>query len=779
MSRNTSLILAVLTAVSAFGAAPSRTIPRTVPTWADLANEDIRSMWQAIIVEEDGGIAIPLLTANLPTWAVSNWDAYKIAVSDASGSGKWVRASITDGEPVKASWFGAKNDGTTDNTASVQAALNFLVSRGGGVLEFQTGTYNFTGQVTLDSIYGKGIEIRGQKYFTGSGVQVYTRLRSSYDSGPQFYFHDSVGSSGGGLSFKNLHFVNNGSSQVGLRITNGNNHVKIKECEFHSYTAATGALWLSQTYGALIEDTTFNGCVRAFTIGGGGADWFSATYLKNVNVTACSDTTSSCVISGGTSANQVFVWAGGILQSNSAGILVDNAYYVELSGLYMEGVGLSGGYAIKLDNYRLAEIRNCFLGCTATTAACIELGDSGSAPAPVRIVNCGFVNVTDPISVTGTAQEILVEEPVEGGATTVHVVVNGGSTPLGWTERFKGETRFFDSGGTQITQIGGADGAVQGLVTASSGTALNNFSFADGYGVRLQDGSTDNPALIHLAAQGTFGNWFGEANYLFGTYLHGLHTGLVQNTTNMYPSLNISGYQTYGTFANNIGKLYIDSGGAVTTHNAPTAELQYSMTFERDTAYSLGIQRSEVVNAAGKDLTVSSSGATMLSSNKDGGTTYISGGTSTGTGTSRVVLQTAAAGASGTADNAPAAAVTVNGAGDLILNKVGTLVGRVNGNFQATITTAAPSGTVTLVPGTDGWVQVYSSCASLTKVVLDDSAAMIGVQWRVVNPDGSNTCPVYQNDGSTLIKTIGTSSWGLFGWDDDNNIYQLIGSGTL
>jgi hypothetical protein len=77
-------------------------------------------------------------------------------------------------------------------------------------------------------------------------------------------------------------------------------------------------------------------------------------------------------------------------------------------------------------------------------------------------------------------------------------------------------------------------------------------------------------------------------------------------------------------------------------------------------ARTLGVERAP--SGAGGDLTVNAGGAALNATDSAGGTLTLAAGTATGTGTSSVVIQTAAAGSTGTADNAPATRVTVTGA---------------------------------------------------------------------------------------------------------------------
>lgn len=50
----------------------------------------------------------------------------------------------------KASFFGIRSNGITDNTSSIQKAINFISENGGGVLVFSVGRY-LTGAVELKS----------------------------------------------------------------------------------------------------------------------------------------------------------------------------------------------------------------------------------------------------------------------------------------------------------------------------------------------------------------------------------------------------------------------------------------------------------------------------------------------------------------------------------------------------------------------------------------------------------------------------------------------------
>lgn len=65
----------------------------------------------------------------------------------------------------KASNFNIKSDGVRDNTASIQGAIDFIASKGGGTLEFSVGRY-VTGAVQLKS--GVSIRLREGAVIVGS-----------------------------------------------------------------------------------------------------------------------------------------------------------------------------------------------------------------------------------------------------------------------------------------------------------------------------------------------------------------------------------------------------------------------------------------------------------------------------------------------------------------------------------------------------------------------------------------------------------------------------------
>lgn len=93
--------------------------------------------------------------------------------------------------------------------------------------------------------------------------------------------------------------------------------------------------------------------------------------------------------------------------------------------------------------------------------------------------------------------------------------------------------------------------------------------------------------------------------------------------------------------------LTIKSSGKV---GIGTTTPTYSLSFNGNSAQTIGLERHTTANTAGNSLTINASGATSAATDKNGGQLILKGGVSTGTGESGVTLQGYISGTSGTAD---------------------------------------------------------------------------------------------------------------------------------
>ena len=124
-----------------------------------------------------------------------------------------------------------------------------------------------------------------------------------------------------------------------------------------------------------------------------------------------------------------------------------------------------------------------------------------------------------------------------------------------------------------------------------------------------------------------------------------------------------------------------------------------SVTLPGTSAQTLGMIRNTTADTTGNNLTIQASGSTLAATDKSGGSLVLSGGTSTGTGSSEIDFKTSTAAATGIADNAPTTKMTILGNGNVGIGTTtpgSKLSVTGNGYFDGNITA---TGTVTVARG--------------------------------------------------------------------------------
>jgi len=155
---------------------------------------------------------------------------------------------------------------------------------------------------------------------------------------------------------------------------------------------------------------------------------------------------------------------------------------------------------------------------------------------------------------------------------------------------------------------------------------------------------------------------------VYGGYfaVSGANSGTAATSTGIYASATGASTTNYGIYSNvaNGTNNYaaILMGGNVGIGTAAPTNI---LSFSGQSAQTIWTERNTTGNTPGNNLTFRVGGATSGATNKNGGDLYVSGGTSTGTGSSNIYFQTATAGASGTGDNAPSTKMTILGSGNV------------------------------------------------------------------------------------------------------------------
>ena len=659
------LVSVSLLATSAFSAAAVRSIPRTVPLWSDLANENI-NMWSSIIVEEDGGVAIGTPTASLPAWAVSS-DYAKLARTDASGSGKWIRQY--DGE-VNVKWTGATGDGITDDHDAILNALA-IASDTGFTAYFPEGTYRTT---SLGKLNYSGIKLVGDGPDRSVIIGDFSALSLESGETPNLFWWKESGNTNTII----------GPSLYGLYLRGDSTAGSTNRPQHLLYFAMQNQ-----------QDVTVRNC------------WFSHS-------------------------------ANGALDITGRRVSIENVYV--------------------FDDYRNTNL--------------VSQGKGGLSAAgfdwTLRNVAFRNVGVSDPPGTSIDAHTIYVSSVTNLTADGIYSYGYAGD--------------------------GGADGDNDNPSTQDVGGRMSNATWN---GVHVS-GSSEHAVVVNTSANNVMFNGLnvdGVGDIYVASATNVVFNGLTYYcpTQTSYALTCSSGTTRNVTFRD----CDINCGGValILAGGGYNAVLQNCQIVSASTARAIHLQKWSGLTIANCDITLAGgSGAEFVN--------CASGYVSDNLLVRDSVLQWTAANQAGIFDLRYTAGTNVvlrndrlfaPSASAYVIDNYGTSttytvegldVNLSTGNSRVdrydtlkTLASGALSGSVWLTPRVDDSVQIVSSAASTPEFLLSETNAVSGTSWRVVNQDGSNTLDVDNTDGSTLIKTVGTSSWAEFRWT--GSTYVLVGYGSL
>lgn len=121
-----------------------------------------------------------------------------------SASGARFKRLYTGRAEVK--WFGAKGDGTTDDTAAIQAAVDYIVDSPSRSLFFSAGVYLISDTVTVPYVHASGIHISSDNAWYGRA-----RIQAASNS-----FSPMIRCMSGGVKISNLYIRGAGEPQDGI-----------------------------------------------------------------------------------------------------------------------------------------------------------------------------------------------------------------------------------------------------------------------------------------------------------------------------------------------------------------------------------------------------------------------------------------------------------------------------------------------------------------------------------------------------------------------------------
>jgi hypothetical protein len=289
-------------------------------------------------------------------------------------------------DTVSAKDFGATGDGTTDDTAAIQAAINAVNAKGGGVLFFPVGTYKVTATILLKPFVDIKGEVRGEWGTGNPGVRFDKR------HGNDVFYADAA-TAMHGVTFENFHILGNNPTSLGgggIRILNCNS-VMFK---FVWITAVTGhAFVVGRGTGADYHNYFYN-CYALSCDGDGfriGSDWCRLVDCW------CDETANGINIFGGSWAyiERVHLEAHTVSAINISGTNGFANSYTKISNsiIYSRNVDAHGiNFAVGAAGYDIQVTKTRFVK-DAGGGTCYALNYSSNCNT-LTVTSCDFIGYT-------------------------------------------------------------------------------------------------------------------------------------------------------------------------------------------------------------------------------------------------------------------------------------------------------------------------------------------------------------------------------------------------
>ncbi len=137
--------------------------------------------------------------------------------------------------------FGAKGDGTTDDTAALQGWLDTIRASNGTTGYLPNGTYRITSPLTVTLINRQAFNLIGSgsgQTTTGPGTRII--LANDLSSASTYALTIDCASLEARVTIEGIAFIGDSNSGSGLRIHNCNQRVSISRCVFSGFTSGTG-----------------------------------------------------------------------------------------------------------------------------------------------------------------------------------------------------------------------------------------------------------------------------------------------------------------------------------------------------------------------------------------------------------------------------------------------------------------------------------------------------------------------------------------------------------
>lgn len=428
-----------------------------------------QTLYQATVTFTDNSFAA--------TKTITDWSMATIVVAGSSGGGSGGGGGTIDVGWYDVTDYGAKGNGTTDDTASIQSAIT-LATITGGTVYFPRGLYKITSALTYTSVSTSDPGFRVNFLGDGIGASAIQQFTSGTDG------LSVVGmSSGAGLNIystiSNLTFIGAGGASKGISIVNAA-YMVVNDCQ------VTG--WGYGLYGTGALSLLVNGVKSRFNQKG-----------------ILFDNTSQA-----SNANAITLVGCHIGNNTDYGCLVTNAGLLSVTGGAIEG---NAGYGLTIAEPGGGAVAQASVGCAidgvyfennSGTADIVISSTSPKSGVSNIITGCSFNRLP------GNATNNILAGATDANRFKLAITGCGfrnynGRTPSATTLNIVAQGNILDVIGCNF------DSAVEGGIYATPSTLdstvyLNNI----GSGIRtLETRSYSADGLTYLRTAGSIGTGLG------------------------------------------------------------------------------------------------------------------------------------------------------------------------------------------------------------------------------------------------------------------------------